>query len=170
MHSLRHFSEGKMPQNMHYTSKYALYLVHLNWPSVQLASLQWRHNDRDGVSNNQHHDFLLTQPFIQGADQRKYQSSASLAFVWGIHWWPVNSPHERPVTRKLFQFDDVIMLLLVQILKVTDWYTILNMQAMVNPFNPHPVMSPDLYGPPAGPRRPGTMIFKCVEFFSTVKE
>ena len=29
--------------------------------------------------------------------------------------------------------------------------------------NPHPVMSPDLRGPPAGPRRPGTMIFKCVE-------
>ena len=26
------------------------------------------------------------------ADQRKYQSSASLAFVWGIHRWPVNSP------------------------------------------------------------------------------
>ena len=30
--------------------------------------------------------------------------------------------------------------------------------------NPHPVMSSDLLGPPAGPRRPGTMIFKCVEF------
>ena len=27
-----------------------------------------------------------------GVAQRKYQSSASLAFVWGIHWWPVNSP------------------------------------------------------------------------------
>ena len=27
-----------------------------------------------------------------GADQRKHQSSASLAFVWGIHWGPVNSP------------------------------------------------------------------------------
>ena len=26
------------------------------------------------------------------ADQRKYQSSASLAFVRGIHRWPVNSP------------------------------------------------------------------------------
>ena len=44
-----------------------------------------------------------------GADQRKHQSSASLAFVWGIHRWPVNSPHERPVTRKMFPFDDVIM-------------------------------------------------------------
>ena len=44
-----------------------------------------------------------------GADQRKYQSSASLAFVWGIHRWPVNSPHKWPVTRKMFQFDDVII-------------------------------------------------------------
>ena len=44
-----------------------------------------------------------------GPDQRKHQSSASLAFVRGIHWWPVNSPHKGPVTRKMFPFDDVIM-------------------------------------------------------------
>ena len=44
------------------------------------------------------------------ADQRKHQSSASLAFVRGIHRGPVNSPHKRPVTRKMFPFDDVIML------------------------------------------------------------
>ena len=37
-----------------------------------------------------------------GADQRKHQSSASLAFVLGIHWWPVNSPYKWPVTRKMF--------------------------------------------------------------------
>ena len=43
------------------------------------------------------------------ADQSKHQSSASLAFVWGIHRGPVNSPHKWPVTRKLFPFDDVIM-------------------------------------------------------------
>ena len=42
-------------------------------------------------------------------DQRKHQSFASLAFVWGIHRWPVNSPHKWPVTRKMFPFDDVIM-------------------------------------------------------------
>ena len=44
-----------------------------------------------------------------GADLRKYQSSASLAFGRGIHRWPVNSPHRGPVTRKVFPFDDVIM-------------------------------------------------------------
>ena len=31
-------------------------------------------------------------------DQRKHQSSASLAFVQGIHQGPVNSPHKWPVT------------------------------------------------------------------------
>ena len=45
-----------------------------------------------------------------GADQRKHQNSASLAFVRGIHRGPVNSPHKWPVTRKMFPFDDVIMI------------------------------------------------------------
>ena len=54
---------------------------------------------------------LFTQSFIQGTDQRKHQSSALLAFVRGIHRWPVNSPHKGPVTRKMFPFDDVIMYL-----------------------------------------------------------
>ena len=43
------------------------------------------------------------------ADQRKHQSSASLAFVRGIHRGPVNSTRKWPVTRKMFPFDDVIM-------------------------------------------------------------
>ena len=43
-------------------------------------------------------------------DKRKHQSSASLAFVRGIHRGPVNSPHKGPVTRKTVPFDDVIML------------------------------------------------------------
>ena len=32
--------------------------------------------------------------------ERKHQSSASLAFVGGVHRRPVNSPHIGPVTRK----------------------------------------------------------------------
>ena len=43
------------------------------------------------------------------ADQRKHQSSVSLAFVRGIHRGPVNSPHKGPVTLKMFPFHDVIM-------------------------------------------------------------
>ena len=45
-----------------------------------------------------------------GADQRIHQSTASLAFVRGIHRWPVNSLHKWPVTRRMFPFDDVIIL------------------------------------------------------------
>ena len=44
------------------------------------------------------------------ADQRKHQSSASLAFVRGIHRGPGNSPHKWPVTWKMFPFDDIMML------------------------------------------------------------
>ena len=48
-----------------------------------------------------------------GADQRNHQSYASLAFVRGIHRWPVNSQHEWLVMRKMFPFDDVIMILII---------------------------------------------------------
>ena len=50
-----------------------------------------------------------------GTDQTKHQSSASLAFVRGIHRRPVNSPHKGPVTRKMFPFDDVIMIACISV-------------------------------------------------------
>ena len=49
--------------------------------------------------------------FIQ-AQKKKHQSSASLAFERGIHRGPVNSPHKWPVMRKMFPFDDVIMVII----------------------------------------------------------
>ena len=52
---------------------------------------------------------IVYSTVYSGADQRKHQSSASLAFVRGIHRWPVSSPHKWPVTRKMFPFDDDIM-------------------------------------------------------------
>ena len=52
---------------------------------------------------------IVYSTVYSGADQRKHQSSASLAFVWGIHRGPVNSRHKWPVTRKISPFDDVIM-------------------------------------------------------------
>ena len=52
------------------------------------------------------------------ADQRKHQSSASLAFVWGSHRGPVNSPHKWPVTREMFPFDNVIMTCAVPTIKL----------------------------------------------------
>ena len=44
-----------------------------------------------------------------GVKEKKYQSSAPLAFVRGIHWWPLNSPHKGPVTWKMFSFGPFIM-------------------------------------------------------------
>ena len=52
---------------------------------------------------------IVYSTVYSGADQSEHQSSASLAFVWGIHRGPVISPHKWPVTRKMFPFDDVIM-------------------------------------------------------------
>ena len=68
--------------------------------------LQWRHNERDGVSNHQPHDRLLNG---FGRRSKKHQSYVSLAFVRGIYRSPVSSPHKGSVTRKTFPFDDAIM-------------------------------------------------------------
>ena len=69
---------------------------------------------------------------LSGADQSKHQSSASLAFVWEIHRWPVNFPHKWPVTRKIFPFDDVIMSL--NISSCTDNY-VLSFSMQIAPMN-----------------------------------
>ena len=53
-----------------------------------------------------------------GADQRKHQSSALLAFVWEIHRWPVK--------RKMCPFDEVIMITLIKFVNVhfnVSWYS-----------------------------------------------
>ena len=60
---------------------------------------------------------LFTQPFIQ-AQIRKPQSSASLAFVRGIHRRAVNSPHKWPVTREIFLYNDVIMYICMRLARL----------------------------------------------------
>ena len=70
------------------------------------GTLQWRHNECDGVSNHQPHDCLLNLLF------RRRSKKTSKLRVTGLcagNWWPVNSPHKWSVTRKMFPFDDVIM-------------------------------------------------------------
>ena len=71
------------------------------------ASSQWRRNERDDVSNHQSHNCLLNHLFRRSS--KKTSNSASLAFVRGMHRSPVNFPHKRPVTRKMFPFDDAMM-------------------------------------------------------------
>ena len=53
---------------------------------------------------------IVYSTVYSGADQRKHQSSASLAFVRGIYRGPVNSPHKWPATQKIVPFD-VIMII-----------------------------------------------------------
>ena len=83
------------------------------------VSMAWRHH---ALHKDHYSDVIMGTVVSQitsltnvystvylGVDQRKHQSSASLAFVRGIHRWPVNSPHKGPVTRNFFSFDDVII-------------------------------------------------------------
>ena len=75
-----------------------------NW----MKSLRWRHNGRYSVSNHQHHDCLLNRLF-----RRRSKKSSTLRVTGlcvGNSPGPVNSPHKWTVTRKMFPFDDVIML------------------------------------------------------------
>ena len=64
---------------------------------------------------------IVNSTVYSGADQRKHQSSPTLAFVRGIHRWPVNSLHKWPVTRKMFPFDDVIMEIISEMYNICTW-------------------------------------------------
>ena len=64
------------------------------WSVSWLLPTTWRHNERGCISNHRRLDCLLNRLFRR---RKKHQSSASLAFVMGIHRWPVDSPHKGPV-------------------------------------------------------------------------
>ena len=52
---------------------------------------------------------LRFETVCHSCDEWKHQSFALLAFVRGIHRWPVDSPHKGPVTQKMLPFDDVVI-------------------------------------------------------------
>ena len=64
-----------------------------------LFTLQWRHNERDGVSNHQRLDCLLN----------RLLRLRVTGICEGNHRWPVDSLHKGLITRKPFRFDDVMM-------------------------------------------------------------
>ena len=70
-------------------------------------SLHWRHNERDGVSNNHTQDCLLNRLFKRRS--KKTPKLPDTGLCEGIHRSPVNSPHKGPVTWKMFSFDGIIM-------------------------------------------------------------
>ena len=75
------------------------------------GSLYWQYSDviMSTMASQSISVSIVYLTVCSDPNQRKHQSSASLAFVRGILRWPVNSPHRGPVTRKMFPFDDVIM-------------------------------------------------------------
>ena len=83
------------------------------WALSQLSkfytqnTLHWRHNDYDGVSNNQPHGCLLNRLF--GRRSKKTSKLRVTGLCAENSPGPVNSPHKGPVTRNIFPFDDVIM-------------------------------------------------------------
>ena len=85
------------------TNRLSKYISTRKW--LSLKTLQWRHNERDGVSNHQPHDCFLNRLF-----RRRSKKTSKLRFTGPCAGKsPVNSPHKGPVTRKMFPFDDVIM-------------------------------------------------------------
>ena len=104
----------------------AVILSHLQWVNVFVWAYNWLAwsllTTMNEIKNNHYNDVIMTVMLPQitslmivystvysGADQRKHQSSTSLAFVRGIHWWPVNSSHKGPIRWKMFPFDDVVV-------------------------------------------------------------
>ena len=77
--------------------------------SPSTIPLHWRHNDHDGVSNHQPHGCLLNRLF--GRRSKKTSKLHVTGLCAGNSPGPVNSPHKGPVTRKMFPFHDVIMIL-----------------------------------------------------------
>ena len=81
-------------------------IIHHNW-----YIYTYKHYSSSPYSSlHTRHFTIVYSTVYSGADQRKHQSSASLAFVRGSHQGRVNSPHKGPLTRKIFPFDDVIMI------------------------------------------------------------
>ena len=76
-----------------------------SWSHPVPKSLQWRHNERNSVSNHQPHDCLRNRSFGRRSNKT---SKLRVTGPW-IHRGPVNSPHKWPVTRKIFPFDDIII-------------------------------------------------------------
>ena len=70
--------------------------------------LRWRHNRRDGVSNHQPHHCLLNRLIRRRS--KKTSKLRVTGLCAGNSPGPMNSPHKWPVKRKMFPFDDVIMI------------------------------------------------------------
>ena len=84
-----------------------------NWPIYRWQVLNPKRKSYQHHLDNMNAVSIVYPTVCSGADQRKHRSSASLAYVRGIHRWSVNSPHKGPVTGKMLPFDEIIMILFI---------------------------------------------------------
>ena len=118
---------GSKRLEKHFWPSYCIHVVH---PAAAIALIKYRTQ----TGPNHYSDVIMSAIASQitslalvywGLEQKtQHQSSASLAFVRGIHRWPVNSSHIGPVTRKMFPFDDVIMWIIYGLIYVLPWIII----------------------------------------------
>ena len=103
----------------------AMSLVYLFSPALSRIlksspnTLRWRHYRRDSASIHQPHDCLLNRLFRRRS--KKISKLRVTGLCVGNSPGPVNSPHKCPVTRKMFPFDDVIMM--IPVLCMSSKYT-----------------------------------------------
>ena len=73
----------------------------------RLTALRWRHNGRDSISNHQPHDCFLNRLFRRRS--KKTSKLRVTGLCAGNSPVPGEFPRKWPVTRKMFPFDDGIM-------------------------------------------------------------
>ena len=100
----------------HYLNQCWLIINDILWHSIQgsiylnthdIGPIQWRHDERDGVSNHQPHESLRNPLFKCRSKKTPKLRVTGLC----VGKSPVigEFPAQRPVTWKMFPFDDVIM-------------------------------------------------------------
>ena len=99
-----HHIHSSLSWTVWYPGNTCIVASHNRWVFMRCAKQLNHYNDviMDTMTSQITSLSIVYSTVNTGADQRKHQSSASLAFMWGIHRGPVNSPHKRPVTLKIW--------------------------------------------------------------------
>ena len=84
-----------------------IFTLHLSYSVIKdHITLRWHHNERDGITNYRLLDCLLNHLFRSRS--KKTPKLRVTGYCEGNS--PMTSPHKRPVTRKMFPLDYVIMI------------------------------------------------------------
>ena len=114
VHDRRHINPGRNELTKYPRTAFTKYQLFPCFLRNQIRKLCMSHFHYDDVIMGAMASQIISlaieySTVCSAADQRKHQSSTSMAFLKGINRWSVNSPHKRPVTRKMFPIDYVIM-------------------------------------------------------------